>query len=856
MQNSRVGVAAGPTLAWSPPPDEQKSSDSSLAAVASQAATVAKRQSSLGGGSPEQAFRLRWPPLEQAQAPSSAQSAQAGPRDVGVWMSSSTAVNRTSLSPLPSRSESPLPGMGGWTAARAAGHGRTTSPPRSDVQRPLSPTGAETKNSDIPHWMRPTGESASSALRATLTAGSKASPELRMRQPAPPGTIASALSRSSGGDLRSRDIRPPEGLTPTHTATSSSPPALGNRHLQNSALQSMSPILADSQEKALGKSGSPSMLSSDALIGLPGRLLVSEELRQRNSRSPVASTRATLDKAMESPPHRPQVEARADSLGPDPADWNGLLTVFLLPNLKESDDFMQTVFSAFAEDCPRVADTSVVQIRNGDANGREVLLQHLGPVDALEDVQRRARRAAASLLRRWALSWGREFGLELTGPRKSPAPLRRQGQKPRFSLASGLPKVESQAAAGSTMLVYFVRPFESAKDAERQLGPICIVEASYHGASHTHVPRRIVVAVEESPEATEASTTGSLGSFGCKVQERLRQRGVDLPVTSVDKRSITSHRDLLNGMASTLVSEVAQERPTRPTTSTKAPMEDSLATSLSSTTRESLGLSSSLSDKGLNKDMLARFIPCTQAEKDAFKKPKTEPLERPFLAEAAARSKSPQASVPPPPPPSVQASTRDLEALSPEKPCGVPAAVASSPPAKSPKKLASSPSLEPRECLPRGAAPNLVPPPSAAEPAPSSPKAEQQQQQDFAASSTAAQAPPLIQVGEATFSLPPPGLAVKRIGELWRPGASMVVITTDHFGTPLFCPNGDVRNGLINVAPSSKDGKQLVPLFWRNVAEDSQSSTPAASTGSKRHTQNRMTPTAASHLPTMVEEEE
>jgi len=78
---------------------------------------------------------------------------------------------------------------------------------------------------------------------------------------------------------------------------------------------------------------------------------------------------------------------------------------------------------------------------------------------------------------------------------------------------------------------------------------------------------------------------------------------------------------------------------------------------------------------------------------------------------------------------------------------------------------------------------------------------------------------PVIQVGDAHFWLPAPALAVQRVGELWRPGATMVVITTEHYGTPLFCPNGDIRDGLINLAPSREGSQQLVPLYWQNIEE-------------------------------------
>lgn len=114
---------------------------------------------------------------------------------------------------------------------------------------------------------------------------------------------------------------------------------------------------------------------------------------------------------------------------------------------------------------------------------------------------------------------------------------------------------------------------------------------------------------------------------------------------------------------------------------------------------------------------------------------------------------------------------------------------------------------------------------------------------------------PIVQVGESRFHLPPPALAVQRIAELWKPGALMVVITTDHYGTPLLCPDGDISRGLINIAPSAEGGQQLVPLFWENVDAQEGSSDPesiaklvAMERSGFRHPRPQ--------LPTMVEEEE
>jgi len=79
---------------------------------------------------------------------------------------------------------------------------------------------------------------------------------------------------------------------------------------------------------------------------------------------------------------------------------------------------------------------------------------------------------------------------------------------------------------------------------------------------------------------------------------------------------------------------------------------------------------------------------------------------------------------------------------------------------------------------------------------------------------------PMIQVGDRRFVLPEPALALQRLGELWRPGAVMVVITTEHYGSPLFCPNGNTLQGLVHLTPSLD--AELMPLFWQ-CADDDQS---------------------------------
>jgi len=74
---------------------------------------------------------------------------------------------------------------------------------------------------------------------------------------------------------------------------------------------------------------------------------------------------------------------------------------------------------------------------------------------------------------------------------------------------------------------------------------------------------------------------------------------------------------------------------------------------------------------------------------------------------------------------------------------------------------------------------------------------------------------PVIQVGTCRFNLPTPAVAAQRLGDIWKPGSIMTVVTTDHNGTPLFCPNGDIHQGLVNLTAMGSGPKRLIPLYWQ-----------------------------------------
>merc|ERR1712113_1358642 len=86
--------------------------------------------------------------------------------------------------------------------------------------------------------------------------------------------------------------------------------------------------------------------------------------------------------------------------------------------------------------------------------------------------------------------------------------------------------------------------------------------------------------------------------------------------------------------------------------------------------------------------------------------------------------------------------------------------------------------------------------------------------------------PSIIQIGRNSFRQPPLAQAEKRINEIWRPGTVVVVVTTNHFGTPLFCPNGDFTKGLVNLTPSGKSPQELMLAYWQNIDDQRSSQKP------------------------------
>lgn len=572
---------------------------------------------------------------------------------------------------------------------------------------------------------------------------------------------------------------------------------------------------------------------------------------------------------------------------------------------------MQVAFSAFGEDNPEAPERSRLSVQQGD-DAVQLALMQLGPVDALEDVQRRVRR--------------------LQDRRPPPASLRRSALRPRFKPVSGLPTVEDPMSASSTMVAYLLKPFGSPKDAERQLGPVGIIETSYRGASHSHTPVRVVIALEE-PGATDPSKSGDstpLGPFGTSIADRLKQRGVDLPVLSVERGNLGRHRWLMEHIARVLTTSRQRELASSSATPqlvdagllsasglTHLPSsllaEEALSravsendTAMSSRTALLSQRSTCMPDalrwdappaaavaEGASAEVVAATMVEVKDEEPplaTLASPKEDEEEPEGEAALAAAASSAEDDILPDAEAVTSEDMGNLETATLEAAASRAASLTAAV-AVAKARLGSAVDAiaaavggtsrsGPSEVAPAMSEvmvafcqrqqetlqPAAIPSPEIADPT-------NEAAQDASSFSEAPQAAPLseegkvpelaapvVQVGDLRFCLPPPDLAVQRISQLWRPGATMIVITTQHYGTPLLCPDGDIMKGLVNIAPSAEGGQQLVPLFWQNVEEaakmneqgDGHMSGDLAGFGGG-HSRMARGPVP---LPTMVEEEE
>lgn len=549
-----------------------------------------------------------------------------------------------------------------------------------------------------------------------------------------------------------------------------------------------------------------------------------------------------------------------------PARSRGACVVFLLPNATESDEFMQVVSEAFPEDRPTMGGSELARVRvcacdNADAAQVSVALRHLRPIDALEDVQRRTRTKAQ--------------------PRRSPVPAcgRKAALFPKFPTVANLPKVDDDEAASSTVVAYIVRPFQSAKDAERQLGPILLVEASYNGPSNArgHIPQRMVVALEEPGDMPALDDLGAgidflhRGPLGTRVLDRLKQRGVQLPVVSVERRNIAWHRWLMRRVGALLIGTLGLLGP-----ATDAVTNAATATGAASKRSTPRSEPSSPTPTPADPPMLP---PPPAAKMQPLETPLETPLVEPFAVPPMALQPRPLQPLPLPatllgrPRPAAPggASATAGKGVELDDPVGCVGATEETLTNGARRTMPSLPAdelqmaIEVAATLPvedqlwskwrwadavafcdvdggcGSSPPNSVDgyaggqkvtaPPSQFlasaiktlqgwphrddKPLENTPTPADEEVKN--AETDLAQTP-VIQVGSLQFSQAGPEIATQRLGQILRPGTSLVMITTEHYGSPLLCLDGDIEAGIMQLAPIfKKDGCDpvLEPQYWQ-----------------------------------------
>lgn len=246
--------------------------------------------------------------------------------------------------------------------------------------------------------------------------------------------------------------------------------------------------------------------------------------------------------------HPPAASLQPEDTHPPPGEATSLRAVCLLPRAEESEQFVNTLCAAFSKEGEGVGELSSIDT-SVDGKRVQFLLQQLGPVDALEDIQRQSRdKPSLAVL-------ASECGTSMVS----------HGQC-RIPVVHCLPKIEDSVFAAATAVIYVMKPFESAQDAERQLGPILIVEAWYQANHSLLDPHRFVVALETQVGAqhcvgpggdggTRTSPTenaSALGPFGACVEDKLVQQGVVLQVVSLEQQNVHEHQWLVQHLAETM----------------------------------------------------------------------------------------------------------------------------------------------------------------------------------------------------------------------------------------------------------------------------------------------------------------
>jgi hypothetical protein len=220
---------------------------------------------------------------------------------------------------------------------------------------------------------------------------------------------------------------------------------------------------------------------------------------------------------------------------------------FLVPFGPEGRNFMENIRAAFGEAPSALAashtvsansDKSFVLVPYAGSRTALVLLQDIGPVRALEHVRLRSRCSSRDLA------------------------------KSGKAQPEALPEPTNEMCARSTALVYVVHAAQCMDGLERQLGPICSVEAFYAAAGSEFLPQRSIVALQEpesgshvfeAPDPLVPPTARLRGQGSSDTEEIIRQlqhrRVPRLPCTNVRMRDRESHRNLLLHLVNSLASD-------------------------------------------------------------------------------------------------------------------------------------------------------------------------------------------------------------------------------------------------------------------------------------------------------------
>jgi len=242
---------------------------------------------------------------------------------------------------------------------------------------------------------------------------------------------------------------------------------------------------------------------------------------------------------------------------------------FLVPFGPEGRNFVTSIRSAFLEaPSPAVgsqaaaassSDSSFVLVPYAGSRTALVLLQEIGPVQALEHVRLRSQsQSSASTSSAQSFMQASAHGCP----------------------AGSLPEPTNEMCARSTALVYVVHSTKSMDGMERQLGPICSVEAFYAAAAREFLPSRSLAALREPTPVDEASDSpphscaesstidgastatvqarrqGAGSADTVEILRQLQNRRVgQLPCTDVVMGDRESHRSLLIHIVTSLAAD-------------------------------------------------------------------------------------------------------------------------------------------------------------------------------------------------------------------------------------------------------------------------------------------------------------